>query len=96
MDSFRTHTGEIVTGDRLSAAFKKVAADIRENAHARRAEGQYAEPVTDEQKDRVLGGTLALADRIESGMVTSFAAWEDLNAALTGEFVPIDRLVYAD
>lgn len=87
--NFRTHTGEIVEGERLISALAKVAADKRENAHALRAEDPYAAHVTEARKDEALREDLALADRIEAGEVKSFATWQRVNEALTGECVAL-------
>lgn len=59
---FRTHTGEIVTGDRLQAALSKVADDWRNLARAIRKEDRYAPHVTDATKEQAMLDMLSRAD----------------------------------
>ncbi len=87
--TFRTHTGETVTGDRLRGALAKVASDWRELAHAIRKEDAYASHVTTETKEDALRDMLARADGIETGDVRSFTIWQRVNQALTGECVAL-------
>lgn len=88
MNSFRTHTGEIVTGERLQRALSSVAADWRANAHAIYQEDEYASHVTQETKDNDLAKRLAFADAIETGEENGgFTIWQRVNDYLTGECV---------
>jgi hypothetical protein len=89
MQSFRTHTGEIVEGERLAAALAIVANDWRELAHAIRRADNYASHVTEETKAAALARDLECADRVEAGEVKSFAIWQRVNTVLTGECVAL-------
>lgn len=85
--SFKTHTGEIVSGDRLRTALNKVANDWAENARAIRIEDAYGSHITEEQKNRYLAEGLAFAETIREGVIGSFTIWQRVNTALTGECV---------
>ena len=84
---FKTHTGEIVTGERLQSALKQVANDWRDIARAIRSKDLYASHVTEETKDARLAEALDRADKIEAGNVGSFTIWQRVNTVLTGECV---------
>lgn len=88
-DTFRTHTGELVTGQRLAEALASVASDWADMARAIRQEDAYASHVTEADKDSYLADDLALAERIRDGEVKSFTIWQRVNAALTGECVAL-------
>lgn len=88
-DTFRTHTGELVTGQRLTAALASVASDWVDLAHAIRREDAYASHVTEADKDSYLAADLALAERIRNGEVKSFTIWQRVDTALTGECVAL-------
>ena len=85
--SFRTHTGEIVTGSRLTEALNKVADDAAQLARDIRAEDAYASHVTDETKETALANGLEYAEKIRRGEATGFTIWQRVNQALTGECV---------
>lgn len=87
MNNFRTHTGEIVSGDRLAQACAKVADDWSEMAHAIRDKDEYAAHVTQEVKDRNFDRDMETAARIRAGDVSSFTIWQRVNTVLTGECV---------
>lgn len=87
--SFRTHTGEIVAGERLQAALTKVADDWRNLARAIRREDRYASHVTDATKEQAMLYMLARADEIEAGDVRSFTIWQRVDTELTGECVAL-------
>lgn len=89
MMSFRTHTGEIVQGERLAAALSEVAEDWRRLARAIRAEDTYAPHVTDDKKQADMQNMLDRADEIERGVVGSFTIWQRINTKLTGTCVPL-------
>lgn len=89
MQSFRTHTGEIITGERLTAALNTVANDWADNAHAIRAEDAYADHVTEAAKEHYLAEGLAFAEEIRRGETTGFTTWQRINTALTGECVAL-------
>ena len=89
MHHFRTHTGEIVTGDKLQAALNAVADDWAALGRAIRAEDRYASHVTEETKDAALVKMLASAEAIRQGDVKSFTIWQRVNAKLTGECVAL-------
>lgn len=89
MNQFRTHTGEIVTGQRLQDALNKVADEWTRNAKAIRSEDEYASHVTEETKDDCLLKGLNRAEEIRIGNINSFTAWQDINTSLTGECVAL-------
>jgi hypothetical protein len=89
MQPFRTHTGEIVTGQRLADAYKQVAADWRTLAHAIRKENAYAAHVTEATKEAAMQDMLIRADEIETGDLRSFTVWQRVNTVLTGECVAL-------
>ena len=87
--NFRTHTGEIVTGERLQSALAKVANDWRDLARAIRKQDRYAPHVTDAVKEQAMLDMLARADEIEAGNVKSFTIWQRVDTELTGECVAL-------
>lgn len=89
MKTFRTHTGETVNGERLTAALVSVANDWRKLAYAIRREDDYAAHVTEDVKIAALSRALERADRIEAGEIDNFGTWQRVNMALTGECVAL-------
>lgn len=89
MNTFRTHTGEIVTGDRLAVACAKVADDWADLGRAIRAADNYAPHVTEAKKDFDLARMLNAADAIRQGEINSFTIWQRVNTAVTGECVAL-------
>lgn len=89
--TFRTHTGEIITGERLQEALRQVAEDWRELAYAIRREDAYAPHVAETTKDTAMRDMLARANEIEAGKVDSFTIWQRVNTKLTGECVALFR-----
>jgi len=87
---FRTHTGEVVEGERLTAALHQVADEMERNAHAVRVQDRYASHVTTAQKDAYLLRALELAGQVRSSpnILMGFWLWQPLNTVLTGECVP--------
>lgn len=85
--TFRTHTGEIVTGSRLTEALNKVANDAAQLARDIRAEDAYAPHVPEAAKDVYLKRDLEYAEKIRRGEATGFTIWQRVNQALTGECV---------
>lgn len=86
---FRTHTGEVVTGERLASALNAVADWYAENARAIRREDAYASHVTEETKERSLTEGLAFAEQVRRGEVGGFSVWQRINTHLTGECVAL-------
>lgn len=86
---FRTHTGEVIEGERLQAAIEKVADWYRDNSIAIRAEDCYADHVTEERKEEILEKGLAFAERVRAGEITGFSVWQRINTELTGECVAL-------
>lgn len=89
MAEFRTHIGEIVTGERLQAALNVVADFYVENAKGIRKEDLYASHVTDDQKEDYLRKGLLYAEEIRLGKVTNFTIWQRVNTELTGECIAL-------
>lgn len=86
--SFRTHTGEIIRGDRLRAAMSAVADDYVKLAHDIHREDRYASHVTEARKEEILAKTLVFADDIRQGAPTGgFTVWQRINSKLTGECI---------
>lgn len=92
VSTFRTHTGELIDGERLQSALREVADDWRHLAHAIRSADEYAPHVTEAQKDGVLHDALQCADEIERGAVRSFTIWQRVNTKLTGVCAPLFSL----
>lgn len=86
-DRHVTHTGEIVTGQRLIDARNKVADDWKQNAYAVREDDDYAQHITEQQKDFFLFQSLQLAEEIRWGNESSFTVWQRINTELTGECI---------
>ena len=89
MKSFKTHKGDVITGEKLQAALDIVADKHIENAHAIRKEDCYASHVTEQRKDQNLKKGLALAESIRAGNETGFWCLQRLNYEITGESVPM-------
>ena len=90
LESFRTHTGEIVKGKRLQDALEKVADKWASNARAIRENDDYAPHVTEEKKDLNLKRHLAYAEGIRTGEnVNNFTIWQRVNTELTGDCVAL-------
>lgn len=88
-NQFRTHTGEIVTGDRLTAALNKVADDWADLARAIRKEDAYAPHVSESTKEANMQAMLARAEEIRAGLVDNFTIWQRVNTELTGQCVAL-------
>ena len=58
------------------------------NAKAIRA-GDYADHVTDEQKDLNLQKSLNLAQKVREGYFDNFTIWQRINTEITGECVAL-------
>lgn len=88
---FITHTGEIVTGERLKEAINQYADDCIENAHGIRLEDHYAPHITEEQKDQYLKESLDRAEMIKRGYIdlNNFGVWQRVNKILTGQCIPL-------
>lgn len=86
---FRTHTGEIVEGDRLNEAVQVVADWYRDNAKAIFDEDAYASHVTTERKKELLNKGLDFAEQVRAGNITGFSVWQRVNMELTGECVAL-------
>lgn len=85
---FRTHTGEVVTGERLSNALNAVADERAASAQAIYTEDLYAPHVTQKIKERILQKSLEYAEQIRTGTAPmSFTLWQQINTVLTGECV---------
>lgn len=89
MMQFKTHTGEIVTGDRLQKALNTVADFWADNARAIRKENRYASHVTEDRKEKNLKDQLERAEQIRGGDIGSFTIWQRVNTELTGECVAL-------
>lgn len=89
MIDFRTHTGEIVRGDRLVAACEKVANDLIKLANDIRKEDAYANHVSEEMKDQILADDLQFAESVRIGKQFSVTIWQRVNTELTGECVAL-------
>lgn len=87
---FRTHTGEIIEGERLTKACHAVADFWRDNAYGIRKQDLYASHVTEKTKDKILQEQLEQAERIRNGTEpVGFWLWQRINTELTGECVAL-------
>lgn len=76
--------------EQLQAARDAVAEDWRELHRSIRKSDDYADHVTEEQKDDNLRRALATADGISAGKFDNqFWAWQRINLKLTGECVAL-------
>lgn len=89
LQSFRTHTGEIVTGERLVTALNQVADERIELYKRIRIEDAYADHVSEETKDQILASDIQYAESIRKGEINDLTAWQNLNYELTGECVAL-------
>lgn len=87
--SFKTHSGEVFTGAPLEAALSAVAEDWAALGRRIRKADNYAEHVTEEQKDTALERMLTSARRISEGHVESLTIAQRLNEKPTGECVSL-------
>lgn len=88
MNEFRTHTGEVVTGERLTAALKTVGDWYIKNAHAIYDKNLYAAHVTEQTKKDNLQRQIELGERIAAGREgNGFWLWQRINTELTGECI---------
>lgn len=85
---FITHRGEIISGGRLFKACNAVADMLETNARELYAGDDYISHVSQETKDRALSGSLTEIGALRNGRVRSFAVWQLVDGALTGECVP--------
>jgi hypothetical protein len=89
MKKFRTHTGEIVSESTLSDALNAVADAHALNAYGIRHEDEYADHVTEEQKDKNFLEAIRTAEEIRVGKyLHTFWCWQRVNYELTGASVP--------
>lgn len=89
ISQFRTHTGEIVKGQRLQDALNKVGDDWETLAMDIRAEDAYASHVTELQKGLFLAKMVYDADQIRAGYVESVTIAQRINTELTGECIAL-------
>lgn len=89
LTQFRTHTGEIVEGERLREALNAVADWYAENARAIRRDDHYAAHVTEARKDEALASGLEFAEQVRRGEHCGFSVWQRVNTHLTGECVAL-------
>ena len=86
---FRTHTGEIIKGERLKRALIAVGNDWEQSGYDIRKENAYASHVTDNVKEQNLQDHIRRAKEIKSGLIGSFTVWQRVNEKLTGECVAL-------
>ena len=72
---------------RFMEACKKVAKDWRKLCYSVRNSNDYADHVTEEEKEATLQKHLQAADVVERGEIKSFGMWQRVNQELTGECV---------
>ena len=85
----RTHTGEIVTGERLQKALDTVADWYAANARAVIAEDPFAPHVTAERKAAYLAERLDHAEEVRAGRALDGSTWQRVNEELTGECIAL-------
>lgn len=86
---FTTHTGELVTGERLSQALSRVADDWAALAHGIYREDAYADHVSEETKISDRDNMLVHAEEIRRGEIKSMTIAQRVNTELTGVCVGI-------
>jgi hypothetical protein len=86
--AFTTHTGEIVTGERLQITLNKVADDWAQLAEYIR-NGSFAEHITELQKDVQYNKMIKCCIDIREGVIKTFTIWQRINTAITGECVAL-------
>jgi len=85
---FRTHTGEIVFGERLRVAISKVSADLVALANDIYIENAYGPHVTEQEKCKYrLEGIQRALEVGEGKHLGNFSIWQRINGELTGECV---------
>lgn len=88
MENFRTHTGEVITGESLDRALNVVADFWENNAHAIYAEDEYGSHVSEKTKRDALERQLEQSKRIRAGTEPmGFWLWQRINTELTGECI---------
>ena len=86
----KTHTGEIIKGNRVTEAVKAVCNEWRELALAVRKEDSYASHVSEADKDEYMQQSITLANDLEAGKINpTFTDWQRINISLTGECVAL-------
>ena len=86
----KLHTGKILNETELANALKQVANDLRESAHAIKAENLYASHVTESEKLDALARNLKQADEVEKGLHNhTFWVWQRVDTLLTGECIAL-------
>jgi len=88
-ESFKTHNGEVVKGERLKKALNHVADKWAENAKAIRKNDNYASHVTESTKDLRLEQGLRFAEYVRAGHIESFTISQRVNTFLTGECIAL-------
>lgn len=86
---FTTHTGEVVTGQRLQDAYNKVADWYVQLAHDIRRENAYASHVSEETKLLIFADDLRFAEKIRSGKAMGTTVAQRINLELTGQSVAL-------
>lgn len=87
--TFRTHTGEIIIGNRLNEVLNQLADEKISKAYRMRKE-HYATHVTEDQKDIFLMKNLNYAEQIRKGKhLDNLGVWQAINYILTGQCVPL-------
>lgn len=85
---FITHKGEVISGERLTAALNKVADDYRDLQIIVREENAFASHVTEKEKEDYLFKFYAIPEqKVRAGIIDNFTAWQRINNVLTGECV---------
>ena len=87
MFSFKTHTGEEVTGERLNRALNNVAEELIQLYNLIYKEDEYAAHVTEEIKLQDLKNGLFRAEDVRKGVLKSFMDWQLVDTELTGECI---------
>lgn len=87
---FKTHTGDIITGQRLTLALEQVANEWEASARAIFDDDGYATHVTLKAKLDHLNYGIALANDIRNGTnLNNFTVWQFVNHKLTNETIAL-------
>ncbi len=82
---FRTHTGEIIQGEKLQSALNKVADNWQRVA----VQSDFPPHVTPEVVAEWNKRNFETAEKIRAGKIDNFTLWQRVNTELTGECVAL-------
>jgi|688.fasta_scaffold11062_2 hypothetical protein len=94
LESYQFNSSKgLMKGVVVRDAFQRASDDAVGLAYRIRHCGNYADHVTEEQKDAILKESIRRAVQIQVGAIDSFTIWQRVNEILTGESVAFLRNV---